>query len=179
MRTLRVAVAVGGIGVDANLRILQVIGSPEGSLLALTRGVAELRKETPYHGAIPVGAGGGLGVNREIVGAGLGFLQGLRPENLASTSFVAKLLSQDVNGQVVVFSWSPQLLDFLRGAAAGPFVRGCETESQQTRLTPTPQVRTRRTSHDRRPAQGRAVAVQGQYFQRCRVSTSSGVVPAV
>ncbi|MQL88997.1 hypothetical protein Taro_021567 [Colocasia esculenta] len=35
MWTLRVAVAIGGIGVDANLRILQVIGSPEGSLLAL------------------------------------------------------------------------------------------------------------------------------------------------
>ncbi|MQL71532.1 hypothetical protein Taro_003874 [Colocasia esculenta] len=30
--------------------------------------------------------------------------------------------------QVVVFSWSPQLLDLSRGAAAGPFVRGCETE---------------------------------------------------
>ncbi|MQL88513.1 hypothetical protein Taro_021075 [Colocasia esculenta] len=29
MWMLRVAVAVGGIGVDANLRILQVIGSPE------------------------------------------------------------------------------------------------------------------------------------------------------
>ncbi|MQM19143.1 hypothetical protein Taro_052143, partial [Colocasia esculenta] len=30
MWTFRVAVALGGIGVDANLRILQVIGSPEG-----------------------------------------------------------------------------------------------------------------------------------------------------
>ncbi|MQL76496.1 hypothetical protein Taro_008888 [Colocasia esculenta] len=30
--------------------------------------------------------------------------------------------------QVVVFSWSPQLFDLSRGAAAGPFVRGCETE---------------------------------------------------
>ncbi|MQL80297.1 hypothetical protein Taro_012746 [Colocasia esculenta] len=70
-----------------------------------TRGVAELREETSRRGAIPVGARGGLGVNREINGwkarrAGLGFLQGLRPENLASTSFVAKLLSQDVNGQI-------------------------------------------------------------------------------
>ncbi|MQL74424.1 hypothetical protein Taro_006804 [Colocasia esculenta] len=61
-----------------------------------TRGVAELREETSRRGAIPVGARGGLGVNREIAG---GFLQGLWPENLASTSFVAKLLSQDVNGQ--------------------------------------------------------------------------------
>ncbi|MQL89154.1 hypothetical protein Taro_021722 [Colocasia esculenta] len=34
-------------------------------------------------------------------------------------------------------------------------------------------VRARRTSHDRRPAQGRAVAVQGQYLQRC---SSSSVV---
>ncbi|MQL83639.1 hypothetical protein Taro_016128 [Colocasia esculenta] len=31
-------------------------------------------------------------------------------------------------------------------------------------------VRARRTSHDRRPAQGRAVAVQGQYLQRCSPS---------
>ncbi|MQL93560.1 hypothetical protein Taro_026203, partial [Colocasia esculenta] len=31
-------------------------------------------------------------------------------------------------------------------------------------------VRARRTSHDRRPAQGRAVAVQGQYLQRCSFS---------
>ncbi|MQM14978.1 hypothetical protein Taro_047917 [Colocasia esculenta] len=33
-----------------------------------TLGIAELREETPYRGAIPVGARGGLGVNREIVG---------------------------------------------------------------------------------------------------------------
>ncbi|MQM16975.1 hypothetical protein Taro_049939, partial [Colocasia esculenta] len=33
-----------------------------------TRGVAELLEETPYHGAIPVGARGGLGVNRVIAG---------------------------------------------------------------------------------------------------------------
>ncbi|MQM16900.1 hypothetical protein Taro_049861 [Colocasia esculenta] len=39
---------------------------------------------------------------------------------------------------VVVFGWSPQLLDFSRGAAARPFVHGCETE----RLRP---VRRRRT----------------------------------
>ncbi|MQL93936.1 hypothetical protein Taro_026578, partial [Colocasia esculenta] len=36
--------------------------------------------------------------------AGLGFLQGLWPENLASTSFVAKLLSQDANGQASTLS---------------------------------------------------------------------------
>ncbi|MQL75911.1 hypothetical protein Taro_008290 [Colocasia esculenta] len=33
-----------------------------------TRGVAELREETPWRGAIPVGARGGFGVNREIAG---------------------------------------------------------------------------------------------------------------
>ncbi|MQL81491.1 hypothetical protein Taro_013952 [Colocasia esculenta] len=33
-----------------------------------TRGVAELREETSRRGAIPVGARGGLGVNREIAG---------------------------------------------------------------------------------------------------------------
>ncbi|MQL91002.1 hypothetical protein Taro_023605 [Colocasia esculenta] len=33
-----------------------------------------------------------------------------------------------------------------------------------------PQVRARRTFHDRRPAQSRAVAVQGQYLQRCSSS---------
>ncbi|MQL91026.1 hypothetical protein Taro_023628 [Colocasia esculenta] len=32
------------------------------------RGVAELREETPYRGAIPVGARRGLSVNREITG---------------------------------------------------------------------------------------------------------------
>ncbi|MQM15813.1 hypothetical protein Taro_048767 [Colocasia esculenta] len=31
-------------------------------------------------------------------------------------------------------------------------------------------VRARRTSHDRHPAQSRAVAVQGQYLQRCSFS---------
>ncbi|MQL77245.1 hypothetical protein Taro_009642 [Colocasia esculenta] len=58
------------------------------------RGVAELREETPWRGAIPVGARGGFGVNREIVGGSS------RPKNLASTSFVAKLISQDVDGQI-------------------------------------------------------------------------------
>ncbi|MQM00983.1 hypothetical protein Taro_033731, partial [Colocasia esculenta] len=33
-----------------------------------TRGVAELCEKTPYRGAIPVGARGGLGVNRVIAG---------------------------------------------------------------------------------------------------------------
>ncbi|MQL91670.1 hypothetical protein Taro_024286 [Colocasia esculenta] len=63
MWTLRVAVVVGGIGVDANLRILQVLRN------CRTRGVAELREETSRRGAIPVGARGGLGVNREIAGS--------------------------------------------------------------------------------------------------------------
>ncbi|MQL68084.1 hypothetical protein Taro_000365 [Colocasia esculenta] len=35
-----------------------------------TCGIAELREETSRRGAIPVGARGGLGVNREIVGVG-------------------------------------------------------------------------------------------------------------
>ncbi|MQM00109.1 hypothetical protein Taro_032841, partial [Colocasia esculenta] len=62
-----------------------------------TRGVAELREETSWRGAILVGARGGFGVNREIAGGS----SGLRPENLASRSLVAKLLSQDVNGQKI------------------------------------------------------------------------------
>ncbi|MQL75938.1 hypothetical protein Taro_008324 [Colocasia esculenta] len=104
MWTLRVAVSVGGIGVDANLRILQFVVPVSLKLLTSSKewlddcrtcGVAELREETSRRGAIPVGARGGLGVNREIAGG----VSGLRPENLASTSFVAKLLSQDVNGQ--------------------------------------------------------------------------------
>ncbi|MQM14507.1 hypothetical protein Taro_047438 [Colocasia esculenta] len=90
MWTLRVAVVVGGMGVDANLRMVQVIGSPEGSSLSSlssplapasrpgteewlvdrrTCGVAELREETLRRGAIPVGARGGLGVNQEIAGS--------------------------------------------------------------------------------------------------------------
>ncbi|MQL84975.1 hypothetical protein Taro_017501 [Colocasia esculenta] len=73
MWTLRVAVAVGGIGVDANLRILQLrapvslkllTGSEEWLDDRRTRGVAKLREETSRRGAIPVGARGGLGVNR-------------------------------------------------------------------------------------------------------------------
>ena len=32
--------------------------------------------------------------------AGLGFLQGFRPENLASRSLVAKLISRDIDGQI-------------------------------------------------------------------------------
>ncbi|MQL98458.1 hypothetical protein Taro_031172 [Colocasia esculenta] len=130
MWTLRVAVAVGGIGVDANLRILQLAAPvslklPTGSEEWLddrrTRGVAELRKETPYRGAILVGARGGLGVNR----------------------------SADVLGE---FPTEPVTRE------AHPY---------------PPQVRARRTSHDRRLAQGRAVAVQGQYLQRC----TSGYAP--
>ncbi|MQM21273.1 hypothetical protein Taro_054310 [Colocasia esculenta] len=68
-----------------------------------TRGVAELREETSRRGAIRVGARGGLGINRGVAGdsnaTGLGFLQGLRPGNLASTSFAAKIFSQEVDGQ--------------------------------------------------------------------------------
>ncbi|MQM06749.1 hypothetical protein Taro_039576 [Colocasia esculenta] len=95
MWTLGVAVAIGGIGVDANLRILQA--NPRAALSAhslpllpqlrapvslklltcseewlvdrRTRGVAELREETSRRGAIPVGARGGLGVNWEIAGS--------------------------------------------------------------------------------------------------------------
>ncbi|MQM07645.1 hypothetical protein Taro_040483 [Colocasia esculenta] len=77
MWTLRVAVAVGGIGVDANLRILQVrvpvfLELPTGSEGCLkdrgTCGGDESREETPWRGAIPVGARGGFGVNQEIAG---------------------------------------------------------------------------------------------------------------
>ncbi|MQL67937.1 hypothetical protein Taro_000210 [Colocasia esculenta] len=89
MWMLRVAAAIGGKGVDANLRILQVIGSPESSSLSSlsfplapasrpgseewlddcrTRGIAELHEETSRRGAIPMGARGGLGVNQEIEG---------------------------------------------------------------------------------------------------------------
>ncbi|MQM10826.1 hypothetical protein Taro_043724 [Colocasia esculenta] len=88
--TFRLAVLVGVIGVDANLSVQQVIGSPEGcSLSSLssplapasrprflklptgaeeqlddrrTRGIAELREERSRRGAICVGALGGLGV---------------------------------------------------------------------------------------------------------------------
>ncbi|MQM19666.1 hypothetical protein Taro_052674 [Colocasia esculenta] len=40
-----------------------------------TRGVAELHEETPYRGAISVGARRGFGVNREIVGVGRRFVE--------------------------------------------------------------------------------------------------------
>ncbi|MQM14311.1 hypothetical protein Taro_047241, partial [Colocasia esculenta] len=44
-----------------------------------------------------MGARGGFGVNREISG---GFLQGKRLKILASTSFVAKFISWDIDGQI-------------------------------------------------------------------------------
>ncbi|MQL94428.1 hypothetical protein Taro_027081, partial [Colocasia esculenta] len=77
MWTLRVVVAVGGIGVDANLRILQVrvpvfLELPTGSEGCLedrgTGGGDESREESSWRGAIPVGACGGFGVNQEIAG---------------------------------------------------------------------------------------------------------------
>ncbi|MQM09841.1 hypothetical protein Taro_042723 [Colocasia esculenta] len=89
MWTFRRAVPIDDKGVDANLRMVQVIGSPEGSSLSShsfplaptcrpgteewlddrrMRGVAKLREETSRRGAIPVGARGGLGVNRGITG---------------------------------------------------------------------------------------------------------------
>ncbi|MQM08623.1 hypothetical protein Taro_041479, partial [Colocasia esculenta] len=65
----RLAVVLGGRGVDANLRILQLPTGTEGWLDDRRKhGVAELHEETSYRGAIPVGAHGGFGVNREIVG---------------------------------------------------------------------------------------------------------------
>ncbi|MQM23237.1 hypothetical protein Taro_056300 [Colocasia esculenta] len=61
--------------------------------------------------------------------------------------------------QVVVFSWSPQLLD--------PF--HVEWQLDLSRQT------ARRTFLDRRPVQSRVVAVQGQYLQLCSSSSSSVV----
>ncbi|MQM02699.1 hypothetical protein Taro_035464, partial [Colocasia esculenta] len=83
--TFRLAVLVGGMGVDANLTVLQVIGSPEGcSLSSLSSPLAPASRPR---------------VSKASSRAGLGFLQGLWPENLVSTSLVAKVLSQEVNGQ--------------------------------------------------------------------------------
>ncbi|MQL71496.1 hypothetical protein Taro_003830 [Colocasia esculenta] len=137
MWTLRVAVAVGGIGVDANLRILQLAAPvslklPTGSEEWLddrrTRGVAELREETSRRGAILGGARGGLGVNREIVGgSSLEQLESPQSRIRVSAGYKAGELGVNI-------------------------------------------VRARRTSHDHRPAQGCAVAVQGQYLQRCSPS---------
>ncbi|MQL78594.1 hypothetical protein Taro_011021 [Colocasia esculenta] len=66
-------------------RLLPVSGIEEWLVDRGTRGVTELREETSRRGAIRVGARGGLG--------------GLRPGNLASTSFAAKIFSQEVDGQ--------------------------------------------------------------------------------
>ncbi|MQM05449.1 hypothetical protein Taro_038263 [Colocasia esculenta] len=65
----RVAVVIGGRGVDANLRILQLPTGTEGCLEdRRMRGVSELCEETSWRGAIPVGPRGGFGVNREVAG---------------------------------------------------------------------------------------------------------------
>ncbi|MQL87746.1 hypothetical protein Taro_020291 [Colocasia esculenta] len=67
--TFRVAVVLGGRGVDANLRILQLPTGTEGWLDDRRMGgVAELREESSWRGAILVGARGGFGVNQEIAG---------------------------------------------------------------------------------------------------------------
>ncbi|MQL93998.1 hypothetical protein Taro_026648 [Colocasia esculenta] len=62
-----------------------------------TRGVTELREETSWRGAIPVGARGGFGVNREIVGGS----SGRRLKSLASRSIDASLISWDIDGQIL------------------------------------------------------------------------------
>ncbi|MQM06678.1 hypothetical protein Taro_039501 [Colocasia esculenta] len=260
MWTLRVAVAVGGIGVDANLRILQL--DDHRSL-----GVAELHEETSRRGAIPVGARGGLGVNREIAGSSslewlespqsrirvsVGFMAGELGVNIApvppvavppgdgeaipvapvpprvEVPFVAPVLppplvqlaeepvmqvERFLRLQPPTYSGGPnpdtaehwvheieRVFATMRCSAADKVVlaayqlRGFALEWWRLKMQTTfagrtdegvtwsefldvfndtffpiqvQQVRARRTSHDRRPAQGRAVAVQGQYLQRC------------
>ncbi|MQM18095.1 hypothetical protein Taro_051081 [Colocasia esculenta] len=76
---------------------------------------------------------------------------------LASTSFVAKLISQDIDGQV-----DCRLLP-VSGSRCGRLL-----VYKQKRL-----VEARRTFLDRRPVQSRAVAVQGRYLQLCSSSSSS------
>ncbi|MQL70718.1 hypothetical protein Taro_003036 [Colocasia esculenta] len=176
MWTLRVAVAIGGIGVDANLRMVQVIGSPEGRFLTWffsprapasrpgteewlddrrMRGVAELREETSRCGAILVGTRGGFGVNREIAEVG------------CPRFFVSQAVSSGIcPGTCVVPSTSVSSdLDTLT-LVFELHVRLRERRQWDSDTC----VRARRTSHDRRPAQGRAVAVQGQYLSRCSFS---------
>ncbi|MQL69760.1 hypothetical protein Taro_002088 [Colocasia esculenta] len=108
MWTFRVAVVLGGRGVDANLRILQVL------------------------------KGGWAIVER-----------------------VALLNCARKRRGVVQFPW--ELED-------GSF----PTEPVTSEAHPyPPQVRARRTFHDRRPVQSRAVAVQGRYLQLYSGSSSS------
>ncbi|MQM03179.1 hypothetical protein Taro_035956 [Colocasia esculenta] len=54
--------------VDVDFLNLAAVGSEEWLDERRMRGIAELREETSRRGAIPVGARGGLGVNREITG---------------------------------------------------------------------------------------------------------------
>ncbi|MQL72973.1 hypothetical protein Taro_005326, partial [Colocasia esculenta] len=82
MWTFMVAVAFGGRGVDANLRILQVIGSPESRFFtwfSFSLAPASCPR-------VPKAS------NRVSAGKEL--------KNLASTSLVAKLISQDIDGQI-------------------------------------------------------------------------------
>ncbi|MQL83578.1 hypothetical protein Taro_016062 [Colocasia esculenta] len=71
--------------------------------------------------------------------------------------------------QVMVFSWSPQLLDLFTWSGSWTFhswLRDVE-------------VRARRTFLDCRPVRSRVVAVQGQHLQQCSVASwlLSSVVP--
>ncbi|MQL84452.1 hypothetical protein Taro_016964 [Colocasia esculenta] len=94
--------------VDANLRILHVIGLPEGRFLT-----------SPSLSLAPASCPRVPKASNRI---GLGFLQGQRLKILASrsidASFISQDISQDIDGHipsrllpVVVFGWSPQLLD--------------------------------------------------------------------
>ncbi|MQL80616.1 hypothetical protein Taro_013056 [Colocasia esculenta] len=134
MWMFKVAVAISGLGVDANLRLMQVlkgawrivgrVASP--NCARTSRGVEQFSWE-------------------------LAEGSGLRPKNLASTSFVAKLISQDVDGQI-----------------------HCRQHTVSGNRCCLQHVRARKTFLDRRPVQSRAVVVQGRYLQ-LRSSSSSSV----
>ncbi|MQM14310.1 hypothetical protein Taro_047242 [Colocasia esculenta] len=81
-----VAVAIGGRGVDANLRILLVIGSPESKFFTWF--------------SLPLAPTSRPCVPKASNRIGLGFLQGKRLKILASTLFVAKFISWDIDGQI-------------------------------------------------------------------------------
>ncbi|MQM02091.1 hypothetical protein Taro_034848 [Colocasia esculenta] len=88
----RVAVVLGGKGVDANLRILQVLKDAWRTVerVAVTNRARNRRCEAWFPWEFAEGS--------ECMWDRLGFLQGLRPEDLASRSLVAKLISQDIDG---------------------------------------------------------------------------------
>ncbi|MQL92226.1 hypothetical protein Taro_024844 [Colocasia esculenta] len=123
-----------------------------------------------------MGARGGFGVNREIVG-GSSVFGGLKAEELGVNIVCRQAHQLGCKRPDPLPSTSCKRQSMLPPTG---YKQEClimfPTEPVTNKdhpYPPPPQVRARRTFHDRRPVQSRAVAVQGRYLQLCSSSSSS------